>query len=328
MHAPGRKAVGVLHADVEVGRVVQGNLVEHQAVGVVGDQKPGGEVDVVLWFGAAGHLPPAVALVLAVRAEQPGVAAAVDRALAHDRRVADIVRRDQGPATAAPKPRHLRHAGFLAELARAWDGRATLDGIAGFGVGELRLVDGRISRAEQGHGAIDQQSDAAPQFKRPGEKGISARLGCQLHGLAGFAAVERRLNSRGIELLFVGCGQLVSIRLRDDLKGRVQPHTRRRGYRLLDLPGILRTRNAHSDSQTQQQTCKFQAIPQEDGRTTLAQRARHMPAERRRGRPATGQPLQRKNSPNGGKAIRTFWRNSRRLENRCQGECSCQLTGT
>ena len=72
------------------------DAVEREAVGVVGGDELGGEVEVVVGLGLAGHFPPAV-----VVADELGVAAAVDGAVAHDAGVADVVGVDEGSAAAA-----------------------------------------------------------------------------------------------------------------------------------------------------------------------------------------------------------------------------------
>ena len=93
--APDGEAVAVFVDDVEVGGVLEGDAVEGEVVGVVGDEDTG---DLLSGASAGffGEVPPGC-----IAAEELGAAAAVDGAVAHDGRSGDVLGGEQGLAEVA-----------------------------------------------------------------------------------------------------------------------------------------------------------------------------------------------------------------------------------
>src|ERR1700722_2584954 len=103
MHAPGCKAIGLIHADVKVGGVVQRDPVEHQTVGMAGDDHARRKVALVLRLCLTRHLPPAIVL-----AEDLRIAASIDNPVAHDADILRVINTDEWSAPSADRCRTLR----------------------------------------------------------------------------------------------------------------------------------------------------------------------------------------------------------------------------
>jgi hypothetical protein len=173
LHAPYRKPVPMVVAHVKIRRVLQCNPIKRKVVGIVDHNQPRH------LLGAAfacllRKVPPGV-----LRAEYLFAAAAVDRAVTHDRRVACALHRNQRLAAAAPT--------------------ATDNAAASRRNRENRRIARGIKRHPQPH----DQRHIGLQLQRPAQKCVVGLVHVQQHGAPLAAFIDSFLNARGVELLLV-----------------------------------------------------------------------------------------------------------------------------
>src|SRR6185312_6366810 len=213
LHAPGRKSIGIPDVDVIPRRVAESDPVQREVLDVAQYDETRHLLISVQHLALVRQLPPRGA-----SAHDPVPAPAVDRSVAHDTAVADVLPEQEG----------------LASLAM----RVGKDPAAS----RRHVIDSGIAGRGQYRVGIHNQGDARTQRQWTAQKYTLVAVGPELDRLSGDAVIHGVLYTIGIEMPLRCRRQHI---VRSGNSG-TQHDTGWRNGRLHDLPHVLRVCRRHA----------------------------------------------------------------------------------